>query len=143
MQKSSLGCRAELSLGLCFPGDLHPMWDTSMCNSSSDCVQALLAVFTAQEEELQVHSRSCNQEMGNMELVPPKTMESVPPTLVQQFWVGVSWQTKQFGVRSQENLLVFPGKCPWLFYAANHALCQEITSKILACRKLSASLHQL
>lgn len=120
------------------------MQDTSMCNSSSDCVQAQWATLTTQEEELQVHSSSCSQGMGNMgQLVPPKTMESLPPALVQQFWMGVSWQTKQFCVWSQENLLVFPGKCPWLFYAANHASCQEFTSKILTCRKLSASLHQL
>lgn len=70
-----------------------------MCNSSSDCVQAQWAALTTQEEELQVHSRSCSQGMGNMgQLVPPKTMESLLPALVQQFWMGVSWQTKQFCV---------------------------------------------
>lgn len=60
----------EMPLGLCSPSDLHPLLDTSVSISSSEIpyVQAQRAVLTTQEEELQVHSSSCSQWMGNMEM---------------------------------------------------------------------------
>lgn len=55
------------------------------------------------------------------QLVPPKTTEPLPQALAQHFWTGVSWQARGFCVRSQESLLVFPGKRPQLSCPANHA----------------------
>lgn len=66
VQESSLGCRAELSLGLCSPGDFHPIGTPACAIAAVTCVQAQWAAFTTREEELQVHSSSCNQGMRNM-----------------------------------------------------------------------------
>lgn len=120
----------EMPLGLCSPGDLHPLWDTSLSNSSSEvtCVQAQWTVLTTQEEELQVHSSSCNQAMRNTGTTCATKDHGVSASssglqlsASQHFWMGVSWKTQHFCVRSQENLLVFPGKCPKHSHPANHA----------------------
>lgn len=66
MKESSLGCRAELSLGLCSPGDFHPIGTPGCAIAAVTCVQAQWAALTTREEELQVHSSSCNQGMRNM-----------------------------------------------------------------------------
>lgn len=65
---TAAGGGKEMPLGLCCPGDLHHRWVTSSSSSSSEVtrVQAPWAVLASQEEELQVHSSSCNQRMGNM-----------------------------------------------------------------------------